>query len=128
MDGEDMMINLPYLTIRDTIAQFGDSLDEITKAHLTIQGLGLPENVLVERRTNKVTGLLDFGQAIWGDPAFARNEAQGEECEGTRGLLYGIYHAVVAVVGNHYRPQRGEGELEARKALTSILARLVVER
>lgn len=130
MDGEDMMINLPYITIRDYMAAFGKDLDGIKSASQVVPGLAQPKNILIERRTNSITGLLDFSQALWGDPAFASPESGLGSSAGTRGLLYSVYHSVVAIVTNHYRPQRGEGEkeLDARKMLTTTLGRLAKER
>lgn len=123
MDGEDMMINLPYSIIREAVASCGESLDEVREARLTVAGFGSPENVLIERRTNEFTCLLDFSQVIWGDPGFAEPDL----CGGERGLLYAVYHSVVVIVTNHYRPQRNAKELDARKRLTSTLAQLAVE-
>jgi hypothetical protein len=129
MDGEDMMINLPYITIRDLLSACAGSFDEVKEARLVVLSLEQPENVLIERRTNSVTGLLDFSQAIWGDPAFANGGV--EVGAGRRAMLYAVYHAVVAIVTNHYRPQReGEGQLEldARKRLTTVLGKLSGEK
>ena len=68
-DGEDMMVNISYFQIREAVSRWESYLDEVTEARLLVLGLGKPENVLIERRTNEVTGLLDFGMAVWGDPA-----------------------------------------------------------
>ena len=71
MDGEDMMVNLPYFQIREAISRWENYLDEVNEARLFILDLGRPENVLLNQRTKEVTGLLDFGLAIWGDPDMA---------------------------------------------------------
>lgn len=124
MDGEDMMVNLPYIVIREVLATSREVLEEVQEARLAILGFGSSGNVLIERKTNKVTGLLDCSQAVWGDPAFATPES----CTGRKGLFYAIYYAVVIIVTNHYRPQRNAKELDARKTLTSTLAQLAVKR
>lgn len=80
MDGEDMLVALPYSEIRHVTERMKRSLDEVKEARLVVRGLGNEENVLIERRANEVTGLLDFGKAFWGD------EAWGER-KGERGLL-----------------------------------------
>ncbi|KAG7006145.1 hypothetical protein G7Y79_00016g041300 [Physcia stellaris] len=68
MDGEDKLVSLPYSQIRDEVIRFGKVLDEIRQARLVVLGFGQPENVLVDRKTNEVTGLTDFGRALWADP------------------------------------------------------------
>lgn len=122
MDAEDMTINLPYHAIREAASSIGNELHDVKEARLVVVGLGRPQNVLLDRRTNDVVGLLDFGQAIWGDIAFSEPEL----CCNRKDLLYICYHAVVAIVMNHYRPQRDGKELDARKTLTTTLAQLAV--
>lgn len=83
MDGEDMVINLPYTEIRESVVLQGDCLDEVREAKLMVMGLGRPENVLIDRRTNDITGVLDFGQAVWGDEAMTHPQL----CCETKALL-----------------------------------------
>lgn len=83
MDGEDMLVNLPYVEIRTAVAVHVKALDEIREAKLVILDLGKPENVLMERRSNVVTGILGFGQALWGDVDFGDPRC----CDGVRKLL-----------------------------------------
>lgn len=68
MDGEDKLVSLPYSQIRDETLRLGNALDEVRQARLVVLGFGQPENVLVDRKTNEVTGLTDFGRAMWADP------------------------------------------------------------
>ena len=68
MDGEDKLVSLPYLQIREEALRFSGSLDVVKQARLVVMGLGQPENVLIDRATNEVTGLIDFGRAMWADP------------------------------------------------------------
>jgi hypothetical protein len=86
MDGEDMMVSLPYSQIREQLSRTKNALDLIKEARLVVLGFGQPENVLIDRRTNEVTGLLDFGRAIWGDWEMGDLEKR----KGKKGLLYVI--------------------------------------
>ena len=145
MDGEDMMVSLPYSQIREHLARTKTALDSIKEARLVVLGFGQPENVLIDRRTNEVTGLLDFGRAIWGDCEMGDMEKRN----GTKGLLYvqvdispswnfstdvltgrnryTCYDSVVTIVTHQYRPRRDSKELDARKTLTTALAQLAEE-
>ena len=80
MDAEDMLVNLPFTEIAEQLSRHEDCLDKVIEPRLVIPGFGEPGNVLIDRKTNEVTGLLDFGRAFWGDPAMAlmenRNEAK----------------------------------------------------
>ena len=83
MDAEDVMVNLPYVEIRQAFSTWEIALDDVKRGSLVILGLGQPENVLLDRRTNEVTGLLEFGRAFWGDRDMSRPESNPT----TRGLL-----------------------------------------
>ncbi|CAF9935152.1 MAG: hypothetical protein ALECFALPRED_006318 [Alectoria fallacina] len=83
MDAEDMTINLPYHAIREAASSVAKELHDVREARLVVLGLGRPQNVLLDQRTNNVIGLLDFGQAIWGDTAFSEPEL----CCDRKGLL-----------------------------------------
>ena len=87
MDGEDMIINLPYTQIKETINVWGKQLNEVNEARLVVLGMGRKENVKIERETNDVVGLLDFGRAIWGDVAFANEEMGPCSEKGVKELL-----------------------------------------
>ncbi len=84
MDGEDMMVSLPYSQIRQYVSRTKNVLDSVKEARLVVLGFGQPENVLIDRRTNEVTGLLDFGRATWGDWEMGDPEKR----QGLKGLLY----------------------------------------
>lgn len=75
-DGEDVMVNIAYFEIREVLKRLGHCLDEVIEPNLVILGLGKPENVLIDRRTNKVVGLLDLCMAVWGDPAMGNIEGK----------------------------------------------------
>ena len=87
MDGEDTGVNLPYIEIREAILNHAKSLDIVRTARLVILGFGKPQNVLIDRQTNAVTGLLDFGHAIWGDVAFAESPDVSGAGVDVKGLL-----------------------------------------
>ncbi|KAL8716804.1 MAG: hypothetical protein Q9225_005896 [Loekoesia sp. 1 TL-2023] len=67
MDAEDLLVNLPYAQIREVLADSGGALDDVRQPFLVVPGLSDPRNILVDQQTNSVTGLLDFGKALWGD-------------------------------------------------------------
>jgi len=77
MDGEDVMVNLPYFQIREAVSRWESYLDCVGDARLVVLGLGCPENVFIDRSTCEVTGLLDFGHAVWGDVKMAEMESSG---------------------------------------------------
>ena len=83
MDAEDMTINLPYHAIREAASSVAKELHEVKEARLAVLGLGRPQNVILDRRTKEVVGLLDFGQAIWGDTDLSEPEL----CCNRKGLL-----------------------------------------
>lgn len=83
LDGEDMMVNLPYFQIREAVSRWDAYLHDVKEARLVVLGLDRPENVLIDRKANEVTGLLDFGRAIWGDPGMT----DCEKCGRIKGLL-----------------------------------------
>ncbi len=83
MDAEDMVINLPYHEIREAVFSVAKDLHDVKEARLVVLGLGQPRNVILDRRTNDVMGLLDFGRALWGDIAFSEPEL----CCTRKGLL-----------------------------------------
>lgn len=82
-DGEDMLVSLPYTQIREQVAKAGKALDKVEDARLVVPALRDASNLLIDGRTKEVTGLLDFGMAIWGDAEMG----EGNDAGGTRGLL-----------------------------------------
>lgn len=83
MDGEDFMVNIPYFQIREAISRWDTYLDDITEARLIVPGLCEPSNIMIDRKRNEVTGLLDFGRAFWGDIAMTDDH----EAEDIKSLL-----------------------------------------
>lgn len=84
MDGENVTVNLPYAEIRAAVAMHSRALNVVREARLVVLGSGRPENVLVEKKTNDVTGILDFGRAVWGDVRFGD---EAGDSGGVRGFL-----------------------------------------
>jgi aminoglycoside phosphotransferase (APT) family kinase protein len=70
-DGEDMLVSLPYDTIRFHAALHKATLDEITVPNLVALEAGAPRNVFINDRTRRIVGLLGFSTAVWGDPMMA---------------------------------------------------------
>jgi aminoglycoside phosphotransferase (APT) family kinase protein len=67
-DAEDMLVTIPYDSIRYYIGAKSHFLDEATQPRLVALSVCEPENVLVNEHTKKVTGLVGFSNVIWGDP------------------------------------------------------------
>ena len=82
-DAEDVFLNLPYSQIREQVARTEGALDEVQEARLIVLGLGDAENILIDERTNEITGIIDFNNALWGDAEMGTDRG----ATGTRGLL-----------------------------------------
>ncbi|KAF2769405.1 hypothetical protein EJ03DRAFT_374560 [Teratosphaeria nubilosa] len=139
-DGEDALINLPYDGMRELVRRHRSSLDKITQPRLFLIEMSADENVVVDTKTNSVTGILDFSTAFWGDRYMSdcfyqakRSFADGfgrlpngdvDEC--IRQYLYVMYHALLQVVIKCYRPSAGDKEVEmkARRDLTTSIRHL----
>ncbi|CAL8578011.1 hypothetical protein XPA_003813 [Xanthoria parietina] len=120
MDAEDLLVNLPYAQIRSEVAKSDKVLDDVREARLVIPGLTEPRNILIDPSTNTITGLLDFGGALWGDWQIGVPEV----AVGIKGQIYMIYHAIVTIVKHSYRRQNDDHELDARRALVVALRQL----
>lgn len=70
-DAEDVLVSLPYDTIRYYAATHRAVLDEIDEPRLCAMEAGRPEKVLLDERRKHVVGLLGFSNVIWGDPLLA---------------------------------------------------------
>ena len=144
MDAEDGTVNLPYAAIRAVVRRRRGALDKVRVPRLVVPGLRLGVGreggggVLVEREGGvgkgrvRVSGMVGWGKAVWGDGEFGAG-AGGEEGEGLCGegeererrACYLIFWAVGVVVRGHYRPGDGESELDARKVLTKVLGEMM---
>ena len=70
-DGEDALINLPYEGMRDLVRHHRASLDKISQPKLVLLEVSGDENVMVDAKAHRVTGVVDFSSALWGDPFFS---------------------------------------------------------
>ncbi|KAK4992962.1 hypothetical protein LTR66_006130 [Elasticomyces elasticus] len=137
-DAEDMLVSLPYDSIRNSVCDHGDVLDELVEPRLVIFNAADCENVLVDERTQQVTGLRHYSHAVWGDPlmieifenpprAFLTGfgwRLEASVAARKRQLLYTIYRASIKVITNYARPENDGKELVARRQLSLALAQL----
>ena len=70
-DAEDMMVTIPYDNIRGLAQRHAQFLDAIQEARLVALDAGLDRNVLIDKHSRTVVGLLGFANVIWGDPLMA---------------------------------------------------------
>ncbi|KAL1587223.1 hypothetical protein WHR41_04295 [Cladosporium halotolerans] len=131
-DAEDGLVSLPYAEVREQLRRHWISLDSVADAKFTVTEL--PEDGIVfDERTGEVTGLVDYGSAMWADPLFGDYFVRASDgfMEGygsvdgadarIRRLLYTVYHSLVAIVRQCFRPGSGGSEFEARRSLTTAL-------
>jgi aminoglycoside phosphotransferase (APT) family kinase protein len=79
-DSEDMLVTLPYDSIRYYVGQrYGHFLDEVTEPRLVALGVCEPQNVLINEHTKEVAGLVGFSDVIWGDPLMSGGIAGGSD-------------------------------------------------
>jgi len=137
-DAEDMLVTVPYDSIRYYVGRCGHFLDDVTEPRLVVLHACEPQNVLIDETTRQVTGLVGFSNVLWGDPLMSGGIEGGSEAffEGlaerpmrtgsvkARLLMYTIYRATIDIVAHHYRPHMGIDELEARHSLSYALNEL----
>lgn len=78
-DSEDMLVNVPYDSVRYYVGQHGHFLDEVTESCLVALYACDPQNVLIDEHTKRVTGLVGLSNVIWGDPLMSGGIADGSE-------------------------------------------------
>lgn len=71
MDGEDMLVALPFTEIRHLLKRMRRLFQEVQEARLVVRGLGEEQNVLIDGQTHEVIGLVDLGLTFWGDGEWA---------------------------------------------------------
>ncbi|KAJ4291094.1 hypothetical protein N0V90_010292 [Kalmusia sp. IMI 367209] len=134
-DAEDMLVTLPYDSIRSWIEQHIRCLDDVRIPYMVAMNVCDPQQVLVHEQTKQVTGLVGFSNVIWGDPLMLECIANGSDAffEGygerppragapyARQLIYGVYRAIVQIASIHHRPQVGINDNDARRSLTYAL-------
>ncbi|KAJ5808383.1 Aminoglycoside phosphotransferase [Penicillium riverlandense] len=70
-DAEDMFISLPYAQIRDELSRLSPALEEVTLPRLVVVDFGRPSHVLLDEGSKQLSGIVDFGNALWGDMLMA---------------------------------------------------------
>lgn len=78
-DAEDMLITVPYDSIRYYFERHAHFLDEVTEPHLVVLSACEPQNVLIDEQTKQVSGLVGFSSVIWGDPLMSGGIENGSE-------------------------------------------------
>ncbi|GAD99097.1 hypothetical protein AOR_1_1156154 [Paecilomyces variotii No. 5] len=134
-DAEDMFINLPYAEIRREIDRLSPALEDVTVPRLVIVDFGKPSQIVVDPDSKQLCGVVDLGNAVWGDvlmaeifesPSSAVLEGFGsrlnfEGSERVRVLLYACYRYVQKITEQYYRNRNEALEIQARRGLTATL-------
>lgn len=68
-DAEDGLVSLPYSDVREQLKRHSSSLDVVAEARLMVAELPV-DGVVFDESTGEVTGLVDYGSALWADPLF----------------------------------------------------------
>lgn len=68
-DAEDGLVSAPYNDIREQLKRHWNSLDDVNEARLTVAELSV-DGVVFNESSGEVTGLVDYGSALWADPLF----------------------------------------------------------
>ncbi|KXT10271.1 hypothetical protein AC579_6607 [Pseudocercospora musae] len=137
-DAEDALVSLPYDFVREQIRRHRSSLDMITQPKLFLLEMVNDKNLLVDTKYWTISGVLDFSTATWGDPfmsdcfytpSVAFVEGFGKLPNSTtderiRQYLYILYHSLLSIVRQCYRPSEDGDELGARRNLTTALTQL----
>lgn len=100
-DAQDVLVMLPYDSIRDYLGSHGACLDAIVKPQLVLLSAA-KRDVLVDEKTMQVTGLFGWSSAVWGDPLAAEMLV----CSPGEGLLEGFG-----------MPGKTEGDANVRRLL-----------
>jgi len=90
-DAEDMLVTVPYDSIRHCVGQQAHFLDEVTEPRLVALTVADPTNVLVDEETKQITGLVGFSHVLWGDPLMT-----GGIAEASHAFLQGLGDACPA--------------------------------
>lgn len=138
MDAEDALLNLPYHRIMQLLHDKGNAFDRVKSASLSFLDAGDERKILVDPDTRTITGLLGLSNAAWGDPLIARCFMWPENTDALAGfgiqtvsdehsnrlLLYTVYHCIVAIVRDTFRPQEELRMPDARRRLHLALQEL----
>jgi aminoglycoside phosphotransferase (APT) family kinase protein len=119
-DGQDRNIELPvpYAALRAYLTSCLPVLDEVMTPHLVHWDLW-DGNIFVDPDTGKITGVIDFERALWGDPLmetnFGYNPADSPFMHGygkpmladagqrQRQGLYALYLFAIMIIETYYR-------------------------
>lgn len=66
-DAEDMFVHLPYTEIRHHLHRLAPALEAVTLPRLVVVDFGQPSQVLLDPMSKQLSGITDFGHALWGD-------------------------------------------------------------
>jgi hypothetical protein len=78
-DAEDVLVSLPYDTIRYYAGAHNSALNEVLEPKLVPLDAGKPSKILLDERRRYVVGLLGFSNVVWGDPLLAGVFDSGSE-------------------------------------------------
>lgn len=78
-DAEDMLVTVPYDSIRYYVGRHAQYLDEVREPRLVALDVCEPQNVLLDEQTKQVTGVVGFSNVLWGDPLMSGGVANGSE-------------------------------------------------
>ncbi len=141
-DGRDKQVKLPlsYDDLFDQASRLFGALDDVTHPQLVHWDLW-DGNVFIDPATQRITGLIDFERALWGDPLmefnFREYHETGSFIEGygdnllasptarQRRTLYNLYLYLIMIIECYYRyyPTQDQ-ENWARARLDEELVRL----
>lgn len=66
-DAEDMLITIPYESIRYYVGKQAHFLEEVTEPRLVALDVCDPTNVIINDSSKQVSGLVGFSNVLWGD-------------------------------------------------------------
>ncbi|EEA27448.1 hypothetical protein PMAA_023250 [Talaromyces marneffei ATCC 18224] len=129
-DAEDMFIHLPYSQIRREIYRWSFTLDEIQTPRLVVINVGRPSEVLLDPETRQISGLLEFGSALWGDVMLAEIFESPSDAflagfgplpsRGQSHFIRSLLH-VYKITELYYRNSNNATEMQARRRLTDLI-------
>lgn len=144
-DGQDMRVVLPtpYDRLREQVAQCAAALDDVTTPRLIHWDLW-DGNVFVDPVAGRISGIIDFERALWGDPLMefsfraleepsAFSAGYGRTMLDTasarrRRILYNIYLYLIMIIECTYRQfETQDQERWSRQQFEQEMARLEAE-
>ncbi|KAF3905603.1 hypothetical protein AA313_de0209939 [Arthrobotrys entomopaga] len=137
-DAEDLFISIPYEVLRWHVGRLSYALDDVKVPQLVCYDLCEAHRAIVDERTGRLNGLLDFERAIWGDPLMETSFGEpslaflngyggnplGSPNARARVLLYTLYYSIRGVVEVYYHGLGHEYEIKARRSLVRCLKKL----